>query len=214
MVGLGNPGAAYRHTRHNAGFMTLDGMVEGKYGSGAISFRSGSESDLRVFDLSDRVRKTAAPFVKLEGEMAGKRFLLVKPVTFMNESGRAAASLRTRGLVKDPSEMLVIVDDIDLAIGRLRFREKGSAGGHNGLKSIIGALGTDEFSRLRIGVGPRPPGAETVDYVLGSFRKEEWDILDKVFTAAALCIEAWLAGGAEGVRWELSKVPQFSNTIS
>jgi PTH1 family peptidyl-tRNA hydrolase len=214
VVGLGNPGAAYQYSRHNAGFMVLDGMIEGEYGSGAVSFRTVSETDRRGFDLSARIRKSAAPFVKLEGELTGRRFLLVKPVTFMNESGRAVSSLRTRGLIKDSSELLVVVDDIDLALGRLRFREKGSAGGHNGLKSIIEAVGTEEFARFRIGVGPRPSGEDTVDYVLGSFRPEEWDILKKVFTAAALCIEAWLSGGADGVRCEISKVPQFSNTIS
>lgn len=214
VVGLGNPGASYRHTRHNAGFLVLDGMVEGTYGSGTVSFRSRSEADRRDFNLSNRIRKTSAPFVKLEGEMGGTRFLFVKPVTFMNDSGRAAASLRTRGLMKDASELLVVVDDINLPVGRIRFREKGSAGGHNGLKSIIESLGTDEFPRIRIGVGPRPPGADTVDYVLGTFRPEEWEVLDKVFHAAARCIEAWLTGGVEGVRCEVSKVPQFSNTIS
>jgi len=193
--------------------MALDGMAGGKYGRADFS-RGESASSMRAFDLSDRFRMPSVPFVKLEGYFEGTRFLLVKPATFMNESGKALASLRTRGMVKDPSELLVVVDDVDLDLGSLRFREKGSAGGHNGLKSIIGALGTTEFARIRIGVGPRPSGSDMVDYVLGTFRPDEWEFLDKVLNIAVLGVEAWLIGGAEGARREISKAPHFSNPIS
>lgn len=87
------------------------------------------------------------------------------------------------------------MDDVDLELGKLRFREKGSAGGHNGMKSIIGSLGTQEFSRLRIGVGPRPGGADMVDYVLGTFRTEERSILEPSFEIAARIVTAWVDGG-------------------
>lgn len=214
VVGLGNPGAAYRRTRHNAGFMTLDGMIAGRYGTGAVSFHGESDANRRAFDLSGRGGKATAPFVGLEGRAGTSRCLFVKPATFMNESGRAFSSLRTRGLIGDVSELLVVVDDTELALGRIRFRDKGSSGGHNGLKSIIAAIGTGEFARIRIGVGPRPAGEDLAEYVLGSFRPEEWEVMDKVLHAAALGVEAWLAGGAEGVRKELTNVPNFSNPIS
>jgi PTH1 family peptidyl-tRNA hydrolase len=142
--------------------MVLDGMAEGRYGDGVTMRQSGLDAIRTAFGIGDRFKKATGPLVKLEAEYRGTSFLLVKPTTYMNESGKAVTSLRTRGLVKDLSELLVVVDDVDLELGKLRFREKGSAGGHNGMKSIIGALGSQEFARLRIGVGPRPSGADMV----------------------------------------------------
>jgi peptidyl-tRNA hydrolase, PTH1 family len=196
VVGLGNPGAAYRNTRHNAGFMVLDGMAEGRYGEGISIRQSGMDAIRTAFGIGDRFRKATGLLVKLEAEHAGKSFLLVKPATFMNESGKAVTSLKTRGLIKDLSELLVVVDDVDLELGKVRFREKGSAGGHNGMKSIIGALGSQEFARLRIGVGPRPSGADMVDYVLGTFRPEERAALEPALELAARVVLAWVNGGA------------------
>jgi len=195
VVGLGNPGDAYRNTRHNAGFMVLDRMVEAG-GSGVVYRGSGSKRGFA---------RSKGPYISLEGELSGVPFLLVKPTAFMNESGKAVASLVTRGMFHDPGELLVVVDDVDLEIGRLRIREKGSAGGHNGLKSIIGALGTGEFARLRVGTGPRPGGAEMVEYVLGSFRPGEYEALQNSVNRASQCVEAWLSGGIERAREELSK---------
>ena len=196
VVGLGNPGAAYRNTRHNAGFMVLDGMAEGRYGEGITIRQNGLDAIRSAFGIGDRFRKASGLLVKLEAEYRGGSFLLVKPVTFMNESGKAVTSLRTRGQVKDLSELLVVIDDVDLELGKLRFREKGSAGGHNGMKSIIGALGSQEFARLRIGVGPRPGGADMVDYVLGTFRPEERAALEPALELAARVVAAWVNGGS------------------
>ncbi len=193
--------------------MVLDGMVEGRWGRCDFTWNE-TDAGRKAFDLSGRVRKSAVPYVKVDGVCRGERFLLVKPVTFMNESGKAVSSLRTKGLLKESAELLVVVDDIDLDVGKIRFREKGSAGGHNGMKSLIQAFGTNEFARIRIGVGPRPAGPDMVDYVLGSFRADEWSVLDKVLNLAVAGVEAWLTGGAEGVRRELSKAPQFSNPVS
>lgn len=205
-MGLGNPGAAYRNTRHNAGFMLLDGMAEGKYG-GRISFRRrAAETVKSFFGMRVSFRKSSGIYSSVEGEIEGKKVLLVKPNTFMNESGKALTSLRTKGLIQDLSELLVVVDDVDLEIGNLRIRSKGSAGGHNGLKSIIGSLGSEEFARLRIGVGPRPPGSDMVTYVLESFRQDECEIIKKAFEHASRCIEAWITGGIENAHAEITNV--------
>ncbi len=208
VVGLGNPGDAYRNTRHNAGFMVLDGIAQGKFGGESV-FRSAARRSGR----SGIFGKTSGLYLSAEGELDGTPFLLVKPTTFMNESGRAVTSLFGRGIVKDASELLVVVDDVDLDIGRVRMRERGSAGSHNGLKSIVGALGSGDFHRVRIGVGPRPDGSEMVDYVLGTFRPDEYEPLDDSLVLAAKCVEGWIAGGMERARHELSKFGQRSNNI-
>ncbi|MDP2984295.1 MAG: aminoacyl-tRNA hydrolase [Candidatus Latescibacter sp.] len=206
MVGLGNPGAAYRNSRHNAGFILLDGMVEGRFGQRIVFRQSAVDSVKSFFGMHRSFKKSAGLFTRIEGEVEGKKVLLVKPNTYMNESGKALTSLRTQGLIRDISEMLVVVDDVDIEIGRLRIRSKGSAGGHNGLKSIIDSLGTDEFARLRIGVGPRPPGSDMVTYVLESFRPQECEIIEKAFEHASRCIEAWITGGIENAHAEITNV--------
>ena len=221
VVGLGNPGASYRNTRHNVGFMVLDGMAEGRFGEkatyrGCPNFcvhklgtpqRSGLDALRSVFGKTSRFKKTSGPYVMLEGEIDGASFLLVKPTTFMNESGKAVTSLITRGKVKHAGELLIVVDDVDLELGRLRIRERGSAGGHNGLKSITEALGTEEFARLRIGTGPRPNGADMVEYVLESFLPGEREIVGKALERASRCIEAWITGGIECAHAEIANVP-------
>ena len=206
VVGLGNPGAAYRNTRHNAGFMLLDSMVEGKY-EGRISFRrSASETIKNFFGMRISFRKSSGIYSSVEGEIEGNKVLFVKPNTFMNESGKALTSLRTKGVIRDLSELLVVVDDVDLEIGSFRIRSKGSAGGHNGLKSIIASLGTEDFARLRIGVGPRPLGSDMVTYVLEVFRSQEREIIDNTFKKASMCIEAWITGGIENAHAEITNV--------
>ena len=196
VAGLGNPGEAYRKTRHNAGFMLLDRFASGAEGVEARIDGRGGEALLKITTQRSRARN-AKPGAEAEGDLNGTRFLLVKPATFMNESGKALASLRTRGLLKTLDELLVVVDDVDLMVGTLRLRAKGSAGGHNGLKSIISHLGGNEFARLRIGVGPRPGGHEMVDHVLGTFRPEEYEALEPALGNAARIVEAWVSGGMD-----------------
>ena len=153
IVGLGNPGRTYEDTRHNAGFMVLD----------RLAARWGA-----VFK-ADRQRKCEVA--------AGPGVLLVKPSTFMNESGLCVGPMM-RFFKLDPRSVFVIHDEVDFPLGVIKLREKGSAGGHNGIKSLIAHMGTQEFPRLRFGIGqPRGKG-EMIGHVLGKFRPEERELLD------------------------------------
>ena len=171
VVGLGNPGPKYANTRHNAGYLCLD----------ELAARHGVA-------LSDK-RKTA---LLGEGRVAGRRAALVKPRTFMNLSGEAVRYALDRYRVRADAA-LVILDDLDLPLGKIRLRERGGSGGHNGLNSINAALGTTDYARLRIGIG-RPDG-ETVGYVLGAFTPDEKEAARDAIGRAADAAEAWIAHG-------------------
>ena len=171
VVGLGNPGPKYADTRHNAGYLCVDVLAA-----------------RHSVALSDK-RKAA---LLGEGRVAGKRVALVKPRTFMNLSGEAVRYALDRYRVRADA-VLVILDDLDLPLGKVRLRERGGSGGHNGLNSINAALGTTDYARLRIGIG-RPDG-ETVGYVLGAFAPEEQDAAQDSIARAANAAEAWLAHG-------------------
>lgn len=170
IVGLGNPGLKYHHTRHNAGFDALD-MVAKEYG---ISMRKKEKNGI-----------TGA------GVIAGEKVLLVKPQTFMNNSGECVGPLAKFYKIP-PENVIVISDDVTLDYGRLRIRRKGSAGGHNGLKSIIAHLGTENFPRIRVGVGVPKAGDDMIAHVLGKPKREDQKKQDeaagKVGTAAELII--------------------------
>ena len=159
IVGLGNPGQEYANSRHNAGFMVIEKLLAG-FPEGRFTEMHTAES--RVFT----------------GKYRGKNLTLQMPLTYMNISGAAVAPL-SRRLGIEPQEILVISDDLDLAPGRLRLRQGGSDGGHNGLKSIIAELGSASFKRVRIGIG-RPENGKTADYVLSGFEGDE----EKAFAAA------------------------------
>ena len=171
IMGLGNPGPKYAGTRHNAGYMCVDLLAE----------RAG-------ISLNDK-RKTA---VLGEGRIEGKRVVLVKPRTFMNVSGEAVRYAMDRYRVRAES-VLIVLDDLDLPLGRVRMRASGGSGGHNGLNSINAALGTQDYARLRIGIG-RPQG-ETVGYVLGAFTPEEAPAAEAALGRGADAAEAWLTHG-------------------
>ena len=172
VVGLGNPGEQYVHTRHNIGWMVLDRLAD----------RAGWTGRGRNKDAAATVG----------GRYRGIDLLLVKPMTFMNDSGIAVRKVLARE--RAPlSEMLVVVDDFALPFGKLRFREGGGAGGHNGLRSIIGELGNEQFSRLRLGIGE--PGRGFRDHVLSRFAPEERQRLDELLDAAADAVEAWAHEG-------------------
>ncbi len=151
VVGLGNPGPEYARTRHNVGFWCVERLAK----EGAITF-------------SRRHRLAAMG----EGVIAGKPVALAKPKTFVNNSGQAIASILARYRAS-PANLLVVCDDMNLPLGTLRVRPRGSAGGHNGMKSIIAAIGTQEFARVRIGIGRPQPGVDQVGYVLGRMSPEE-----------------------------------------
>jgi PTH1 family peptidyl-tRNA hydrolase len=167
VVGLGNPGKQYEGTRHNVGWMVLDRFAD----------RAGLSGHAKSRDAAATMR----------GRYNGLDVLLVKPMTYMNESGVAVrkALARERAPL---DEMLVVYDDFDLPLGRLRMREQGSAGTHNGMRSIIGELGNQKFARLRVGIGEPSRGA-AIGHVLSRFANDERKVLDEVLDAAADAIE-------------------------
>jgi PTH1 family peptidyl-tRNA hydrolase len=175
IVGLGNPGPRYRHTRHNVGFAVVAelGHRHGIHGASRGSAIVG------------------------EGTIRGERVALAEPTTMMNLSGRAVAQLRKRCNVWELANLLVVVDDMDLPLGTVRIRPRGSAGGHNGLKSIIDAVGGQEFARLRIGVGRPPPGVDPIDHVLTRFTPDDRRIIDRAIEVAADGVECWIEYGVE-----------------
>ena len=181
LVGLGNPGAKYAETRHNVGFMVLERMA----GAAGASFRSQPRLQGQLAEVGS-------------GEA---RLRLLMPQTYMNESGRSIrAALDWYRL--DPSQLLVLVDDMDLPLGRLRLRASGSAGGHNGLRSTIAHLGSQDFARLRIGIGapadnPAERRARTISHVLGRFSAEERPVLEAVLEEVVAGVERIRRQGIE-----------------
>lgn len=177
MVGLGNPGAEYARTRHNAGFLVLE----------EIARRASAEWNLeKKFDA--RMART---------ERDDRKVLLAEPQTFMNASGEAVGALMNFYRVPN-RELLVIVDDADLPLGEIRLRAKGSSGGHHGLESIEKHLGTTDFARLKVGIGRTKDGRrEITNYVLGKFSKDEAKLLEKILQRAADQAECWCEHGVE-----------------
>jgi PTH1 family peptidyl-tRNA hydrolase len=176
VCGLGNPGERYRFTRHNVGFRVVDLLADrwGLTGEG-------------------RVREGAAILEARQPEPIG-RVLLVKPLRYMNRSGPPLRSALRQTDVDVTSELLVVSDDIDLPLGRVRLRREGSAGGHNGLRDIIATFGSDEFSRLRIGVGRAGTAAS---HVLATFRDDERELATEMVAIGADAVERWLREGIE-----------------
>lgn len=176
IVGLGNPGPEYERTRHNAGWVLLDHLAaRGGFGP----YRRADQA------------------VATTGTLAGVPVRLVKPTTYMNLSGQALRALRSP--TWDPAtDLLVLVDEVALPLGRFRLRGAGSAGGHNGLKSIEAHLRRQDYARLRIGVGPKPPEWDDLaDFVLSPFRREERRLLDEQLDVMADAVECWLTDGIE-----------------
>jgi len=177
IVGLGNPGFRYRATRHNIGFMALD----------KIASRSRIKIKDRIFGaLCGR------------GSVGGREALLMKPLTYMNLAGSAVARAVERKRLP-LEDLLVITDDADLDLGRIRLRTGGSSGGHRGLRSVIEELGTEEFARLRAGIGPRPDREEVFlsDFVLSPFGRGERGRLKESIESCCACAETWARDGAE-----------------
>lgn len=161
IAGLGNPTKEYENTRHNAGYMAIDAIAK-HYN----------------IDMNQAKHKSICGL----GYIEGQKVLLLKPLTYMNLSGEAIIDAVNFYKVNPEDEVLIIYDDITLDVGKLRIRAKGSAGGHNGIKSIIAHLGTEKFKRIRIGVGDKPSGYDLAAYVLGHFSKEDTATLADTFT--------------------------------
>jgi PTH1 family peptidyl-tRNA hydrolase len=173
IVGLGNPGYEYYLTPHNLGFMAVDRLAE----------TCGVE-----------ISRREAQALTAPTELEGQPVLLAKPQTFMNLSGMAVARLLARYELP-VGDLIVLVDDVDLPFGSLRIRPRGSAGSHNGLKSIIGALESDQFGRVRMGVKPERPVEDLVSYVLGPFRKADLEVLAEMVDQASEAVRIILKEG-------------------
>ncbi|MGM0126193.1 peptidyl-tRNA hydrolase [Enterococcus sp. AZ194] len=172
IVGLGNPGTKYQETKHNVGFMVVDRLAD---------------------DYQATFKKNPFEAEVAEFFVDGEKILLVKPMTFMNESGRAVGPLMTYFGIY-PEELLVIYDDLDLAVGKIRLRQKGSAGGHNGIKSLIAHLGDNVFDRIKVGIG-RPEGKKTVvNHVLSGFSKENQPFIQASIDQSVAACKYRLAG--------------------
>ncbi len=171
-MGLGNPGPEYAATRHNAGFWLADAVA--------------AHWNLPPFRRAERARAT-------EGTVAGVPVRVLKPTTYMNRSGAALASLRAEPTFEPARDLLILVDDFQIPIGTFRFRPDGSAGGHNGLKSVEGALQSQQYARLRIGVGPLPEGIDDwADYVLAPFEAEQVEQVESVMPKMIDEVEKWV----------------------
>jgi len=183
IVGLGNPGKEYENTRHNIGFNAID-VISKKY----------------------KIELNRIKFKGVYGEtfIKGEKVILLKPSTFMNLSGESIRAVMDFYKI-NKEDVLVIYDDISLEVGRLRIRDKGSAGGHNGIKSIISHMGTEEFGRIKVGVGQ--PKGNLVNYVLGNFAKEEKQILDEVLETVVLATEVIIK---EDVKEAMNKYNSFN----
>ena len=186
VTGLGNPGERHRLTRHNVGFRVVDLLADrwGLTGQG-------------------RVRDGAA---RLEVQLSDpdERVLLVKPMKYMNLSGGPVRAALRQTEADPATDLLVVTDDVDLPLGRLRLRREGSAGGHNGLRDIIASLGSNEFNRLRVGIGRPGSSRVTVNHVLATFKPGERELAAESIAAAADAVELWLREGIEAAMNEFN----------
>lgn len=183
IAGLGNPGKQYEKTRHNVGFDTLDKLAD-------------------KYHISIENKKHKA--ICGQGYVEGQKVILVKPQTFMNLSGESLREVMDFYKVDPKEEMIVIYDDISLDPGQLRIRAKGSAGGHNGIKSIISHIGS-EFPRVKVGVGEKPAQFDLADYVLSRFSKEEREAVEDAMDRAVAAIEKIVLGDMAGAMNEYNK---------
>ena len=173
IAGLGNPTKEYQNTRHNIGFDIIDKLA-----------------DTYSIDVLEKKHKALVG----RGIIEGEKVILAKPQTYMNLSGESVRALVDYYKIDEKQELIVIYDDSSLDVGQLRIRKKGSAGGHNGIKSILGFLGHDVFLRIKVGVGDKPAGYDLADYVLGHFTKEERVVMEKSADNAIKAIQEIVAG--------------------
>ena len=176
IIGLGNPGEKYAHTRHNAGFEVM-ARLEEHYG----------------VKLKKKLLLQGATAEAADGE---KKIVLCEPTTYMNRSGECVKRLKTRFQVSD-ERMLIIYDDIDLPPGKVRVRKNGGPGTHNGMRSIAEKLGETNFPRIRVGTGDRPAGQDLAAWVLGHYAPEEKTVMEEAFTRAAECAVIWVDEGID-----------------
>lgn len=170
MVGLGNPGKQYEETRHNIGFKVIDALSE------KLQIPLNQAKFKGIFGV---------------GYIAGEKVFLLKPLTYMNLSGESIRAIMDYFEIKI-EDLVVIYDDLDIPVGKIRLRQKGSAGGHNGIKSTIAHLGSEQFNRIRIGIDRPPSGVKVPDYVLGRFTNEENAIMKDAVEKCTIACEQWI----------------------
>ena len=200
VFGLGNPGQRYRHTRHNVGFMALDRFVE----NNADAF--GRATLLNFFHGAWKNEKKTRHALVARGRVGGDTIMLAKPLTYMNLSGTAVSSVVRYEKLR-LEDILVVCDDADLELGALRLKKSGSSGGHNGLESIINNLRTEDFARLRIGVGRDPGAADLAEYLLRPLEKDKARFLEEALNKAAAAIYAWGAEGSDAAMSAFNRKP-------
>ena len=184
IVGLGNPGRQYEATRHNMGFDVIDKLVEEyQVPQGGVKFNA----------------------MYGKGIIGGEKAILMKPLSYMNFSGGPIQEMSGYFKIDPETEMIVVYDDIDLDPGQLRIRKKGSAGGHNGIKHIIQQLGTQNFVRIKVGVGAKPKGWDLADYVLGRFDKEDRALIEEAQERACKAVELILTDSVDAAMNEYNK---------
>ena len=184
IAGLGNPGKEYENTRHNIGFDVIDRLAE--------------EENIAVMESKHKA-------LIGKGYVAGQKVILAKPQTFMNLSGESIREIVDYYKVDDTAELIVISDDISLDVGQIRIRKKGSAGGHNGIKHIIQQLGTQNFVRIKVGVGAKPKGWDLADYVLGRFDKDDRVLVEEAQERACKAVELILTDSVDAAMNEYNK---------
>lgn len=173
IIGLGNPGTKYKGTRHNIGFITVDEMA----------YQEKINFDKALFDA-----------IFVQKTIAEEQVILMKPLTYMNLSGEAVRPLMNYFKIA-LEDIVVIYDDMDLPVGKIRLRQKGSAGGHNGIKSLISCLGSDQFNRIKIGVGRPAPGRSVVNHVLANFETEEQEEMIAAVQKSVDALHDWIEQG-------------------
>ena len=174
IVGLGNPGIEYQFTWHNLGFLTIDRIAD---------------------EIGIQIRNRQCRALTAWTKIADEPVLLAKPETYMNLSGLSVVELVAEHQVDVTRDLIVIYDELDLPLGTIRIRQRGSSAGHNGMESILGALGTDEFLRIRLGIAPDRKVADGVKYVLTPFRKSQFELVDEVLDTAAQAVEVIVKEG-------------------
>ena len=174
IVGLGNPGIEYQFTPHNLGFLTIDRIAN---------------------NLGIEIRNRQCRALTARATVAGEPVILAKPETYMNLSGLSVRELAAEHQVDVTRDLIVIYDELDLPLGAIRIRQRGSSAGHNGMESILGALGTDELLRIRLGIAPDRKVVDGVKYVLTPFRKAQFELVDELLDTAAQAVEMILREG-------------------
>ena len=192
IVGLGNPGIEYQFTPHNLGFLAIDRIAA---------------------NLGVEVRNRQCRALTARAEIAGQAVLLAKPETFMNLSGLSVGELVAEYQADVKSDLIVIYDELDFPLGTMRVRQRGSSAGHNGIESILGAVGTDEFLRIRLGIAPEKKVSDSVKFVLTPFRKAQLIVVDEVLDSAANAVEMILKDGPAAAMNKFNRKPDPPESI-